>query len=362
MVVDNYIDWSKISSLDDVQRLDRHILYDESKVRSKSPLEILALKPDLTLEEREDAYFWKDFISGLMLVTGEKGGGKGIFIHMLAYKMRYYFDKIVISDTRPRESFGAYTPFSFPMLVEMLDRMDEVEKGIPHPIIIDGLRRSDFDDKESYEIYKDLPEDSKIIVMRDKGKIPLNATLKSYDSQRNEWCFIPNFKPRIDNETGKWLSSRGEVFFVNSVAILDEVGSKYAPRKKPNLSTAVSIISLCDYTRHLRSLVLAAGVSLEDFNLELLDKATWEAKCVQMDNINYRWSDNPDDLIFKIYIDQIKFNPVTGSVQKAIGKTNILLINASEPRHMLKGLAIKDIYNTENAQGILIPKSMRRIQ
>lgn len=132
MVIYNDIDWENIKDINDVMKLSKSLVFEE--VETRQDIDMVKLNPNLTEEEIEDAFFWKNYIRGLMLVTGEAGAGKGIFMHMVAYKMRYYFNKLIITDTKPRESFGMNIPFSIPMFVEQVARMEEIEKGIPHPI------------------------------------------------------------------------------------------------------------------------------------------------------------------------------------------------------------------------------------
>lgn len=355
-MIQNEIDWSKIATVEDVLKLDKNLLYDTAPPKDGK----ITIRRNLTEIEKEDAEYWKKYCAGVMLVTGEAGGGKGVYIHMVAKKLSYYFGKLVVTDTHPRELFGACIPFSFPMLVEQLDRLQEIESGTPRPYIVQGLMPCDFVERDDWKTYRDDSVEGKVAEIKSRGLVPSNCVFKEYDYNRKQFVFIPQFKPYIDSVTSKWLSSRGEVFLRNSVILLDEAGAKYIPKTKPNLSEAQIILNLCNFYRHLQCLIIAVSISVEDLNPKLLDKSLWEAKCVQMDNHAYRYSDNQNDLIFKIYIDQIKYNPLTGTIQKALGKTEILTINASEPREILGGLGWQDIFNTENAQGMYIPSKLRK--
>ncbi len=358
MAEPNIIDWEKISTIEDVARLSKALVFDEAEV--KQPSDMLKLNPNLSEEEIEDAFFWKDYVRGLMLVTGEPGAGKGIFMHMAAKKMNHYFGKVVVTDTRPRESFGICIPFSSPMLVEQIARMSEVETGLPRPIIFKGLGKGDFKDNgESWKEYKESNAQDKYQELCNRGLVTGNVTFKEYDSRHNEFITIPNFKPHVDNVTGKWISSRGEVFLRNSVMLLDEFGSKYMPRMRPNLSISQALLSLFNFWRHLHCLILGVGVTIEDFNTRSLDKANWETKCVRLNNKDYEYSDNPEDVIIKVNIDPIKYNPFTQETQKA-GKGARLIINASEPKTILQGKCWTDIFCTDNAQGYDLPSKMTK--
>ncbi len=310
------IDWSRVKTIDDVLKLDEHLLFDDAE--QMQPADMLKLNPNLTEEEIEDAFFWKDYNRGLMLVTGEPGAGKGILSHMISYKMKHYFGKMAILDTRPRKVFGDYIPFSEEMLSEQVERMSAMERG--------------------------------------EGKV-----------DREKWiAHMKKEEKIIDEETGKptrkvrIVEYDGEVFLRNSVVMMDEFGSKYMPRLQPNLSISQVLLKLFNFWRHMHCLMLGVGVSLEDFNRKALDKAIWEARCVKVTHaIEHR--DDPEAIIIGVYLQPIKYNPITDEITKA-GNSTPLRINASEPKHVLNGLAWKDIFNTDNAQGFELPSKMRRKQ
>lgn len=353
------IDWTRIKTIEDVLRLDEYLLFDESEV--SQPSDMLKLNPNLTEEEMDDAFFWKDYSRGLMLVTGEPGNGKGIFSHMVSKKMGYYFDKVPIIDTRPRKSFGTYIPFSEDFLGEQVDRMSEMESNTPRPYIVKGLTEIDFQDEEGlWEEYKALPPLEQYKELQFRGIVPREAVLQEYNKRKNEFTATVEFKPFVDNE-GKWITSRGEVFLRNSTLLMDEFGNKYMGRlSSPTLGIKQVLLKLFNFWRHMHCLMLGVGVDLEDFDRKCLPKATWEARCVYVRDADEQ-RDNPETIIIGVYLTPIKFNPSTDELTRA-GASTRLRINASEPKHMLDGLAWKDIYNTDNAQGFELPSKMRRRQ
>lgn len=322
------VDWTKIKSMDDVLKLDENLLYDESD--TMLPQDLLQLNPNLTEDEVEDAFFWKDYNRGKILITGEPGSGKGITAHMIAFKMKYYFGKTAIIDTRPRKTFGNYIPFSFDFLQEQIERLSLVEAG-------HGIQQTD-------------------------GK----------------WIA---FEPQSDED--KQLNRnrvRGEVFMRNSVMLLDEYGNKYMPRLQPNIRIAQDLLKLDNFWRHLHLLQLGVGVSLNDFNRKAIDKSVWHAKCVKMSN---KWKVNNDidanDIVIRVYLNAVKWNPNTDELQTA-GAIESLTINASQPRHCLpvidcdckdgskcentgkRNASWCEIYNTDNSQGWESSLSHRRKQ
>jgi hypothetical protein len=298
------IDWTRIHTARDLERIDEAILYDESQIRD--PIDMRHLNPNLSEDEIEDAMFWKDFVNGIMLVTGDPGGGKGIFLHMLAYKMKYYFNKCPILDTRPRKVFGSYIPFSKEFLVEQIARMSAFETGTGE--------------------------------MEDNGK----------------WFVW------MKDDEGE--PSRREILLRNSTVGLDEYGNKYMPRKQSNLAISIDLLKLYDFRRHLQCLTLGVGVDINDFNRRALAKANWEARCQFIDDAEEREEDS-DALIFGVTIKPVSYDESQDLLAKgkAIAK---LRVNAREPRAMLNGNCWKDIFNTQNAQGFdsAVAKQIRRKQ
>ena len=353
------IDWSQIKTIDDIFKLDESLLYDEAN--SAMPPDMLKLKSGLTEAEIEDAKFWVNYHRGLMLITGEPAAGKGITAHMIAKKMSYYFDKVAILDTKPRRSFGAYIPFSEEMVAEQVDRMSEMETGIVRPYVIKGLSSLDFDgNQEGFANYQVLDPLEQYKELKLKGCVPDNAILQDYNKRRNEFTARVDFKPFVSAD-GKWVTSRGEMLLRNSVAMMDEFGSKYMSRlSSPTLSIKQVLLKLFNFWRHMQCLMLGVGVSLEDFDRKCLDKALWEARCVHVYHAEEQEED-PSVIIIGVYLTPMKYDPFKDELRKA-GNTVGLRINASKPQNMLGGKCWCDLFNTENAQGFELPRKYRRKQ
>ncbi len=351
------IDWSRIRTIDDVFHLDEHLLFDEAEVAQ--PMDMLKLNPNLTEEEFKDAFFWKNYTRGLMLVTGEPGSGKTSLLHLISYKMKYYFNKVAVLDTRPRKAYGAYIPFSEDMLAEQVMRMSELETGIPRPYKVKGLTEIDFgDDFDGWINYKELSVQEKYAVLQNKDIVPKSATLRDYNKRRDEFTATVDLKPYVTAD-GKWITSRGEIFLRNSVVGMDEFGNKYMGRlSSPTLKIKVELLKLFNFWRHMHCLMIGAGVSLDDFDRKCLSKATWEARCVRVTNADEHEID-PDAIILGAYITPIKYNPVSDELTK-VGRTEKYRINASEPKHILGGRSWKEIFNTDNSQGFDVASKQRR--
>jgi hypothetical protein len=121
------------------------------------------------------------------------------------------------------------------------------------------------------------------------------------------------------------------------------------PRKQSNLAISIDLLKLYDMRRHLQCLTLGVGIDINDFNRRALAKASWIANCRFIDDAE-ELNDDPDALIFGVTIRPVTYDEYHDVLAKGnpIAK---LRINAKEPKHMLNGLAWKDIFNTQNAQG-----------
>lgn len=301
----NAIDWKTIHTEHDLEKVSENLLYDESEIRD--PIDMRHINPNLTEDEAEDAMFWKDFVNGILLVTGEPGSGKGIFLHMLAYKMKYYFGKRAILDTRPRKAFGKYIPFSKEFLAEQVDRLSAMETG-------NGEMSNDG------KWYALIPETRTEI--SEKGK-------------------------EVQINTGKMIKK--EILLRNSTMGLDEYGNRYMPRKQSNLAISIDLLKLYDIRRHLQCLTLGVGISVDDFNRAALAKTAWEARCQFLDQAE-ELEEDPTALIFGVKLRPVSYDPIQDVLAKGRDIAR-LRIDAKEPKHMLNGLAWKDIYNTQNATG-----------
>ncbi len=318
------IDWAKIRTLSDLSTVPEEELYDNSPDLPND----YQLMPGLTAEEIEDAMFWKDYLRGIMLVTGMPGMGKGMFAHMLAFKLKRYFGLTVVSDTKPRPLFGRYVPFSEPFLVDQLDRMWEVTTGeIPTGKYIEdravNYRRQGFTPKEAFE------------------------------KAREEEDVIPHENPHVASD-GRWISSRGEVFIKRAVWLLDEFGSKYMNRREPNAPLHRTLLfKVFPIWRHLESVIIGMATEMDDLDPRCQPKLTTEVRCNRMLVVN-----DPSYLYFKMKLYPLRFISSMGELEYQ-GGAKIIELDGQKPRDCLGGKAWKDIYNTKQAIGIEAPRSMR---
>lgn len=108
--------------------LQDSVLYDDAPDLSETSQ--LELKDGLIDWEIEDASRIAPLTKGVMIVTGAPRSGKDLFGNWLSWKIKRYFkDKRILRDERPRRLFGSYIPFNPLMLQQDLARMKEVANG-----------------------------------------------------------------------------------------------------------------------------------------------------------------------------------------------------------------------------------------
>jgi hypothetical protein len=344
------IDWSRIREVADLQQVDRDVLYDSSNDQSSTI--VYQIRDDLTPEEKEDAEFWSKILRGIVLVTGAPGQGKGVLSHMIAFKMKRYFKKLVISDTRPRPLFGDYIPFSAEFLVEQLDRQIEVA----NPFKITSYSSSVFvGDTEELD-----PIDKRILECVCNNSLSLDYIVRKLDMRRSvaekhieklvadDMLMVTEFMPHVTPD-GQWISSRGKVFLRDSIMLLDEFGSKYMYRREPHQPIKRVLLKMFTQWRHMRTVILGIGTEKDMFDPSCYPKVTCEISVTRV---------HPTRLIFAVHIKPLRYISSTGELEYA-SKPIIFTLWADEPKDMLGGMCWKDLYNHEQAVALEPPNSLR---
>lgn len=91
-------------------------------------VEILQPRDGLTWKEQKEAKFLCSIGKGVMLVTGKPGSGKDLFATSISYLNKYYFNRRVMLDFRPKETFGEYTLFNAAVMMKEIDKMAKAAK------------------------------------------------------------------------------------------------------------------------------------------------------------------------------------------------------------------------------------------
>jgi len=258
------------------------------------------LNDGLSAEEIENAMFWYPFTRGVMLVAGPPGAGKGLFANMLAWKLKRYFkDKVVIMDYKPRRPFGFYIPFTRAMLVEQLERLQEISGW-------------------------------------DEGSIDR----------------FPDEVSKFDNH--QWRSSRGDVFIHNAVMVLDEFHEYMDRRNRPPIGHVLG--DIFKFWRHMNLLTIAITTQKSDLDYKRFQKAvTSEVRCSwSVQKVNGKRTST----IAKI--QPLQFADEGGGILKVKGRMIKRRIDGAAPREALGGLRYFDLFNTTNVKSIGIPKSLAK--
>ena len=321
------IDWTKIRTIEDLDKIPQHLLYDNSV---EVPADWLKIRDDITLtsDEIEEALFMKNYTRGIMLVTGMAGQGKGMFVHQWAYKLRRYFGLNIITDTRPRPLMGRCIPFSRAFYVEQIKRMHEVATGIKW--------EGNWVKLECVECGNEtiLKKDKKLIKCSN-----CNGVMKETVESELVNDIIPAQLP-----DGRWMSSRGEVFIRRAVWILDEFGSKYMSRMDVmNPIHRDLLTKLFPIWRHLQSMIIGVGQEMAELDPHCFDKLTSKVECTKLLD-----KGKPERLIFRAKLYPLRFISSIGELEVK-GKVVRLLIDGDKPRDYLGGKAFHDLYNHQQA-------------
>lgn len=177
------------------------------------------LRPSLSEDEIDQAIKLRRFLRGLMVVTGDPGSGKGLFGHVIAYKIKSCFQgRKALLDHKPREPFGLYLPFDEKFLNEELGKMSELSS------------------------------------MR-VGEIPKEIDRK--DSKR-----IKDISTLAD----KWVQSKeGEIYLSKSVIVLEEF-KRYMHNRRPMSPLGITLGHIITWWRHLDILIIGMTPFLNEID------------------------------------------------------------------------------------------------
>lgn len=228
---------------------------------------------------------------GNMLVKGPPGAGKGVFTMWLVTQLKTYLTgKKVLMDFRPRESFGPYIPFTEDLFLAELAKME-------------GIATGDLDKK-----------------------------IHRGDSVR---------KKRLSELSKKWLESSAEVWFSNSVLVLDEL-KRYFHNRNPFNPMGIMLGHLLTQWRHLDMLMLGmAPFKRELDQISYLPYLTHEVTCSAMIRRDH-------------YRAHIEFPRAVGraGVYKYARRSVTVAIDGRVPRDWLDGNCLFEVYNSKDIKGL----------
>lgn len=95
------------------------LLYAEDE----DELDDFPLREGLNWRQRKEANQLRTLSRGVMLVTGDPGGGKDLFGVSLCARHKYLFNRRILLDFPPKRAFGKYTPFGMHAVLREIDKM-----------------------------------------------------------------------------------------------------------------------------------------------------------------------------------------------------------------------------------------------
>ena len=279
-------------------------MYDEAGDRDH--LYDNPLNEGLTEEEVKDAKLLESagLLRGIMLVTGQAGCGKGLFSNTLAWKLRRYFkNRRVLMDYRPRKVFDMYAPpdnkyflFNSEFMMSQLRAM-AIGSGV--------------------EITK---EDSDKVL---KGK-KLKAAVDDTGMVAKEWV------------------ARNEVMLVGAIMLLDEF-KRYFHNRRPHNPYGVLLGHVINVWRHLDLLMIGmAQLRREIDAISCLPHVTHHVKC--------SWNGRHNSTTARVF--RISHTGKDG-VWAVSGRPFKIIVDGGKPRAQLGGYRYYDLYPSKNLHNLM---------
>lgn len=185
---------------------------------------------DLTEEERRQAtslYRLFNGLWGIVAVKGDPGTGKDLFCNYLVYKLKKFFpQKRIIRDERPRALFGEYDAFfDEEVIINDVKNMTSIAKGEK--------------DNKTKEII------------------------------------------RLDKAADDWLKGAGEVLLKNSITYLTEWW-KYCSNREPHSPMNKTMGAIHRVKRHLDMLLVGSTQDMHDLDrFTCLPYVDWQVTCTR---------------------------------------------------------------------------------
>lgn len=251
-------------------------LYDETPGYENESNLILA--PGLSAVDMKQAtilYRLFNELWGLCIIRGDPGTGKDTFLNWLLYTIKRYFpNKRIIRDEKPRKLFGAYDSlFNEATIQENLKRMREIAKG----------ERAGVDKSIGQMVYNDA----------------------------------------LEKAADEWVGSDGaKVLLQNAVIGLTEFW-KYVYNREPHNPMNKTMGGIHKMKRHLNSLIVGCTQLESD-----LDKKTckpfvdWRVTCTRSAKDTSR---------YMFIVEKVKYDK-RQDVLVPIGKPFIIPVDAGKPR------------------------------
>lgn len=224
---------------------------------------------------------------GVMLISGEPGGGKDLFTISTSSIFKYAFNRPIIMDFKPNRLFGQYTLFGVNEIIDTIRAIAKAKR-------VAGIE----DSADKMELAQFMEE-----------------------------------------ETVKWLlEGEGYDLFKGAVYYISEL-KKVAHNRNPMSRTNKFTGTLCTVWRHLDLLFMGTHVKENEIDVKaFLEYAKLRTYC--------RQTLKPDE-----FIAVVSRRMYAGSdfvVSNVRFKSLVIPINGREPREYLGGKCFYDLYHTKH--------------
>ena len=249
------------------------------------------LNPGLTDEEIADAQLMIPYVRGVMTITGAPGAGKDLFGHVFAWKIKRYFkDRHVMLDEKPKMLFGYYSPFDMLVMSQEFKKMNKIAQ----------FRPSEEDMKEK-----------------------------------------SNYREELKEATDEFYNSDEAVKFIGAVVYLGE-GWRYLKKKKigkGSITIFESIMGIVRVWRHLDILLMCTAPRQDELDPEVMPYLTHEARCA--------WGLSIPDTT-EVHIHKLKTVGSGGVVNVGARRPWRLVIDGAKSRPELGNKRYYDLYPSKS--------------
>ncbi len=279
-----------------VGSIDKRDLYDDTEFADD--YYALNVNPDLTRQEIEEAKLFSTMAHGVMLVTGRPGQGKDLWAHSYSYLIKRYFsNRKIFLDHKPKSLFGEYTPFTPDFMQAEITKMG---------------KRANIDTETDEE-----------------GNFTGSERKQKQKSHQ------------MTEAVRDWLEdgSEGQVLLQNGILVLGEL-KRWCYNRRPHNPLNVLVGGICSIWRHLDLLIIGVTPQMHEIDqYTFLYYVTHWADC--------SWSiSRPFTTDVKIrrgqYLDSTR--GVFGVALKPI----VFHVDGKKPRHFLGDKGFFDLYNSKN--------------
>lgn len=300
--------------------------YDESVANESQTLK---LNPYLTDKEADDARFWANYMVGVMLLHGQRGSYKGSIGNRILKLAKWYYDKNILMDYRPRELFDQ----------EFMPQAAELEHGFPVPSVYKDsngllvaqnepqlLRHTEYVPFGKAELLNELS------CMSD---VALGGLANEDDPELEK---IEKSKAvEINRLTGLWIARKGIAYFQNGILALDEI-KRYHYKRRPHNPFGIMLTQIYDVLRHCGLLCLGMTVDYDELDeMSYLPKVDFEIQCHKVDKFcDYPCQHTGRGMLYRVAWIESKHERVLRLMKK-------IWIDGREPQELLGGYASTEL-------------------